>query len=226
MFGLAVSVPYNTQTQTFDVSQLDDAIEVKQVMIKRCEVFAGSRVVGATLLRWPDVLKQCPDGQVPWPDVLKKCGRTSMTWTDVRSLNRCDGAVYDNKAEHAEPRILQKFNALLNSRNTHDLLLFYVLSSPCDQRCTNEEHEENILSSLKQIKTWSNHALVFSNVFKHYGKELPENELKKSLRRLGDAIGLQNIFRCKVQNPMRCRRCSTSNNGEIERFCYLDEANS
>ncbi|XP_054460408.1 uncharacterized protein LOC129095850 [Anoplopoma fimbria] len=220
MFSLAVSIPYNGKE--YDISQViaSDPPEELQKTILRCEVYRGTRVVAATLLKWPDVLEQCPDERVQWPPVLEKCQQTSMTWAEVK--NRCPNAVKKGTADHAEYRTLQAFNTLTNNLDKNDFLLFYVLSSPCDQRCTSESNTLNILDSINKIKNWNNYAVVFSKVFKpRGGAAIPTENLKGSLERLGSPIGLKNIYRCYGQNSVQCTSCSSGN--QVTPNCYTDE---
>ncbi|XP_044197779.1 uncharacterized protein LOC122974010 [Thunnus albacares] len=220
MFSLAVSIPYNSDTKMYDISKVtDDGDQVRKTIVD-CEVYTSERMVAATVLRWPNVLRQCPGGRVQWPDVLDKCPRTVKTWADVESW--CSGAVKDKRADHAEYRTLQRFNTLVNRKdNKQDLLLFYVLASPCDKRCTSESSHFNILESINQILNWNNYAVVFSDVFKPRDGLIPEDDLRGSLERLGryrghlGSVGLNNIFRC---NKQQCRSCSSNN--EVARFCF------
>ncbi|KAK2918476.1 uncharacterized protein [Channa argus] len=222
MFSLAVSIPLSSKTNKYDVSQVLDRVDaVKDTIITRCEVYTGTRLVAATLLRADDVLEQCPNGRVPWVDVLEKCPEGVVTWADVKK--RCPGALRGHTADHSEYRVLQNFNTLLSNRNKDDLLLFYSLASPCDQRCTNPDDHSNILDSVKQILNWKKYAFVFSRVFKPRGNtSIEPAKLNQSLEQLGGSIGLKNVFRCKGENPMQCTSCSE--NGKVAPFCYSDQS--
>lgn len=224
MFSLAVSIPYNSDTNTYDISEVTDTGDQVKTTILNCDVYTSRTMVAATVLRWPNVLKQCPEGRVKWRNVLNKCPKTVKTWADVES--QCPEAVFEGKADHAEYRVLQQFNTLVKNLNKQDLLLFYVLASPCDTKCTNELNPSNILQLINQIRNWNNYAVVFSDVFKpRNGKSIPENDLRGSLERLGryegllGSVGLNNIFRCKG-SPVQCRSCS--NNGEVAQYCFSD----
>ncbi|KAG7234474.1 hypothetical protein INR49_004763 [Caranx melampygus] len=136
MFSLAVSIPYNSDSRSYDLSQVTDTSDAVKSSIQNCELYTSTRVVAATVLKWPDVLTQCPNERVLWPEVLRRCPTGVTTWAQVR--DQCQNAVREGRADHAEYRTLQGFNTLLNNRNSDDLLLFYVLSSPCDKKCTSE----------------------------------------------------------------------------------------
>ncbi|XP_023254881.1 uncharacterized protein LOC111649339 [Seriola lalandi dorsalis] len=221
MFSLAVSIPYNSVSRSYDLNQVPDTSEAVKNRIQDCNLYIGTRVVAATVLRWPDVLTQCPNGPVQWPNVLRQCPAGVRTWNQVKSL--CPQTIRDGRADHAEYRTLQGLNTLLTNRGSNDLLLFYVLSSPCDKRCTSETSRWNILDSIQRITSWNNRAVVFSNVFKPGGTTiLPENDLRGALERLGNRVGLQNIFRCRRRPGMQCTSCST--NGQVTPYCYSDNA--
>lgn len=222
MFSLAVTIPYDSESQMYDTSQVTDTADDVRDEILKCEVYTGRRVVAATVLRWPDVVDQCPNGRVQWRHVLTNCGQTSMTWGDVKQ--QCPSAVREGTADHAEYRTLQHLNTLVENLNENDLLLFYVLSSPCVKRCTSESSHWNILNSINQILKWKNYAVVFSKVFKpRKGAPIPEQELRGALERLGThrgslgSIGLSNIFRCDGQPAVQCTSCSNGN--QVARYC-------
>lgn len=227
MFSVAVSVPYNSQTNTYDISQVLATGEQVRDTILRCDVFTGTRVIAATVLRWPDVLSQCPGQRVQWPHVLKQCPPEVQTWADVdrqEKTSRCREAVREGMADHAEYRTLQQLHTLLKNRHKDDLLLFYVLSSPCGKRCRSETDRWNILDGINQILNWTKYAVVFSNIFQpRSGEKIPEKALRESLERLGSyrgplgSVGLSNIFRC---SGGRCSSCSTNN--QVTPYCYSD----
>ncbi|XP_030290636.1 uncharacterized protein LOC115592217 [Sparus aurata] len=180
MFSLAVTIPYNKGKKIYDINQLDNSRKTVERKFRYCEVYTGTRVVAATVLRWPNVVNQCPGGRVQWPDVLTKCPRGVKTWADVN--RQCPNEVWKGRADHAEYRTLQHINTLVNRLNKNDLLLFYVRASPCDKRCTNEENNLNILDSIKEIKKWKNYAVVFSDIFQpRSGYVIPEKNLKGAL---------------------------------------------
>ena len=221
MFSLAVSVPYDSVKKTFDTSQFavtDTGDRVRNTILK-CDVYTGARVVAATVLRWPNVLDQCPRGAVRWPDVLRKCKQTAMTWAEVQ--RQCPGVVHEGRADHAEYRTLQHFDTLVRNLNQNDFMLFYVLSSPCDKRCASKSSRWSILENMKKIRKWKNYAVVFSDVFKpRSGKPIPEEDRRGALYRLGQSVGLNNIYRCTRKGAMQCTRCSSGN--QVTPFCYSD----
>lgn len=229
MFSVAVSVPYNKDTHLYDMNGVPDSSKAVRDAILRCDVYIGKRVVAATVLRWPDVLGQCPAGQVPWPQLLKKCGQKSMTWAKVEKV--CPNKIRDGQADHAEYRTLAKFQTLvsnLKKSRSDDLLVFYVLASPCGQRCTNIKNYSNILDRINAILNWNNYAFVFTNIFQpRKGCPIPEEDLQKALKQLathkGDlgSIGLSNIFRCTGRDPVQCTSCSSS--GALAPHCYSDK---
>lgn len=229
MFSVAVSVPYNKDTQLYDMSRVLDSSQAVRDTIMRCDVYDGERVVAATVLRWPNVLQQCPAGKVPWHQLLMKCGRSSMTWAEVKKV--CPDKIRDGEADHAEYRTLEKFKTLVSNLNSKfsddDLLVFYVLASPCDQRCASETNRRSILDRINPILKWKNYAFVFTNVFQpRNGFHIPEENLRGALERLAThkgrlgSLGLGNIFRCKGGSAMQCTSCSRS--GQVDRHCYSD----
>lgn len=225
MFSLVVSVPYDKKTAQYDVISVKDDAQTVRNMIQKCDVYVGERVVAATVLKWPNVLEQCPGGPVQLP-FLKKCRSTPRTWADVK--NKCPpNTIRDGMANHAENRTLQKIDTLVSKhkKGSDDLLVFYILASPCDKRCTNEGNKWNILESIKSIKKWKNYAVVFTNVFQpRNGATIPEKEREEALKRLGKSVGLDNIFRCYKhrKNKMQCIKCSNLNAGNqvVDCRCY------
>lgn len=64
---------------------------------------------------------------------------------------------------------------------------------------------------------------MFSNVFKpKNGPEIPEEDLRGSLERLGTRVGLSNIFRCSGEDRVQCTSCSSKT--AVTPYCYSDEA--
>ncbi|KAL6111105.1 uncharacterized protein ACO6RY_20059 [Pungitius sinensis] len=224
MFSLAVSIPYNNNNNKYDVSKVTDAADNVKNKILGCDVYTSERMVAATVLKWDDVLDQCPNAQVPWQDVLVRCdgGRKPnkpprrMTWAQVQ--DKCPNEVRTGRADHAEYRVLQNFNTLKEKNNNkQDFLLFYILASPCHDKCASQNHPSSILDSIKVIKKWTNYAVVFSNVFEPRGLDpIPPENLKGALERLGTQIGRQNILRCDGSVP--CTRCSSGS--DVTRYCY------
>ncbi|XP_026158868.1 uncharacterized protein LOC113128040 [Mastacembelus armatus] len=222
MFSVAVAVPFNSQTQRFDMTLVpDDGQTVRNSILQNCAVYEGQRVVAATVLRWPEVVKQCPTALVPWTDVLEKCCRQSMTWADVK--NNCPEAVSKGRADHAEYRTLQRLSTLVSKRNENDLLVFYVYASPCAGRCANESDDRNILGLIPSVKKWDNYAFVFSKPHLHDTAE----SVKEALTKFGNLIGLSNISRCdrsSSSDQMECTSCSQGNN--VAGYCVSDNTSS
>lgn len=226
MFSLVVSVPKDKKKAQYDVNTVNDVAETVKNKILQCDVYVGERVVAATVLKWPNVLNQCPGGLVQWPNFLKKCRSTARTWADVKE--KCPpGTIRAGTADHAEYRTLQNIGTLVSKhRGSDDLLVFYVLASLCDKRCTNQSNDRNILESIRSIRKWKNYAVVFTNVFQpRNGAKISEQELLEALKRLGNSVGLDNIFRCYKDNDkniMQCINCSNSNAGNqvVDRRCY------
>lgn len=226
---MAVSVPYNKDTKRYDMSGVLDSPEAARNTTLGCEVYVGKRVVAATVLRWPNVLEQCPNGQVSWPRLLKECRRKSMTWAEVKKV--CPNKTRDGEADHAEYRTLENFHVLvskLKKFSCNDLLVFYVLASPCGQRCTNKTSYRNILDRINAILKCNNYAFVFTDIFQpRKGGPISEADLQKALMQLAThkgllgSLGLSNIFRCKVGGAMQCTSCS--NSGVVDRHCYSDK---
>lgn len=222
MFSLVVSVPYNTQTQLHDVQGVTDDLETVRDTTLQCDVYVGQRVVAATVLRWPNVLRQCPGGRVQWPGLVERCIPLPQTWVEVKR-NCPPDTIRDGYADHAEYRTLQNINRLVQNHNKDrkDLLVFYVLASPCDKRCTSQNSQWSILESIKFIKKWNSYAVVFTDIFQpRNGAQIPDEEQRGALERLGKSVGLANIFRCYQQEGiMQCINCSTKS-GEVDCRCY------
>lgn len=225
MFSLVVSVPYDTKTGLYDVKNVTEGSNIVMDKILKCDVYVGERVVAATVLRWPNVLEQCPGGRMQWPSILRKCSSTPLTWAEVKS--KCpQNTIEEGRADHAEFRTLQNINTLVSRhrKGSNDLLFFYVLASPCDKRCTSETNHWSILKSITSIKkNWKNYAVVFTNIFvPRKGAQIPEKERQEALERLGNSVGLGNIYRCfKDKGKMQCINCS--NSGVVARPCYSKE---
>ncbi|XP_073328724.1 uncharacterized protein [Pagrus major] len=220
MFSLAVTIPYNERKKIYDISQVTGDGDRVRRKILHCDVYAGTRVVAATVLRWPNVVDQCPDGYVQWGDVLSQCPRGVKTWADVKQM--CPDKVWEGRADHAEYRTLQGINTLFRTFKKKDLLLFYIFASPCDQRCTSESSDLSILNSIKVIRKWTNYAVVFSNIFQLRGNPIPDDALRGSLERLAGSVGLSNIFRCNRQGAMQCTSCDSG--GEVARYCFSENS--
>ncbi|XP_023254882.1 uncharacterized protein LOC111649340 [Seriola lalandi dorsalis] len=131
-------------------------------------------------------------------------------------------------ADHAESRVVDHFNHLLNTRNDNDFLLFYVYASPCVEKCTSRTHNDNILQRMNQILEWDSYAVVFSKIFKpKTGPANTDEQRSGALQQLGTyqgnrgQIGLNNIFRCdKRANQMQCSVCSSGNG--VAHYCVSD----
>ncbi|XP_077935847.1 uncharacterized protein LOC120813713 [Gasterosteus aculeatus] len=219
MFSLAVKIPYDNDMQRYDVSGVKDVAENVRRKIVGCDVYASKTMVAATVLKWPNVLDQCPDAQVPWQDVLRECRSKSMTWAKVD--NKCSHAVTAGRADHAEYRVLNNFNTLTENLNKNDFLLFYVVASPCVTRCLSTNSDFSILESIRVIKKWTNYAVVFSDVFApKEGEPVPPDNLREALERLGKKVGLQNILRCDGSVP--CTSCSSGK--DVTPYCYDSNA--
>ncbi|KAK7929807.1 hypothetical protein WMY93_006202 [Mugilogobius chulae] len=68
MFSLIAIIPFDRNTQRFDVNSVitsDDPATVEQAL-RRCDVYRGPRLVEAAVLKYPDAKSQCPDQRVPW----------------------------------------------------------------------------------------------------------------------------------------------------------------
>lgn len=132
---------------------------------------------------------------------------------------------------HAEYRVLQDFDFLLGNNNNFedDLLIFYVLGSPCYHKCTNPDHPNAILNYLKDIKRWANYAFVFTHiaVSKNKALETTDKDRETALHNLAftGGLGLQNIFRCeKKDDNMECSSCSQNN--KMAHYCISNEPKS
>ncbi|XP_023189323.1 uncharacterized protein LOC111608598 [Xiphophorus maculatus] len=215
MFSVVARIPFNSETNQYDISQVtDDANNVKDTIVG-CDVYNGTNILAATVLRWPDVVAQCPDGRDQWT-----ISSQARTWADAyrqntRSFNK-------GTAVHAEYRTLQNLRTWLNNHNIgQDLLLIYVYASPCAKRCTNRDNKGNILKLLTDYVEF-NLVFVFSKVFKPRNTIIPPEDLQDALKNLGGTIGLQRIFRCdEVNGRIKCVNCS-NNTGNITGWCYDD----
>ncbi|XP_043970955.1 uncharacterized protein LOC122830001 [Gambusia affinis] len=214
MFSLVVRIPFNGKTTKYDISQVSDAASTVKKTILDCEVYTGTNIVAATVLRWPDVVSQCPNGRVQW-----RTRSQARTWLEAYRQN--PELFTDGTADHAEYRILQKLQSWPNIHNMgQDLLLFYVYASPCTTRCTNSDNRYNILSLLTSYVKF-NMVFVFSKVHQPRNANIPEENLREGLMSLGGKIGLQRIFRCdKVNGRMKCANCN--DNGNVAGWCYDD----
>ncbi|XP_057699857.1 hornerin-like isoform X2 [Corythoichthys intestinalis] len=225
MFSLAVSIPYNRNLGKYDLNQVHLDENVRDAIL-HCDVYSNENIVAATVLKWPDVLKNCPNALVPWEDVLQKCKQEPMTWQDVNK--KCRWAMKNHRADHAEYRVLKGFQTWSKNKDKSGFLLLYVYASPCTDQCTAVNNERSILNLVKGIKQWKEHAVVFSKVFEPKGSQSTGGnsesvgERKDALIRLGSHLGqngLQKIFRCdKVKANMVCDSCS--NGKSVTRRCY------
>ncbi|XP_072319875.1 uncharacterized protein [Eucyclogobius newberryi] len=240
-FTLAVSIPFNPTTRRYDLSQVtavDNGQTVRQGL-DNCEVYVGNRVMGATLLKWPDTKTQCPNAIIPahWTFVRELCPNV-QTWADLDSV--CKSSISKKLAkspngavDHAEYRVLSNFNNFLNKRNSgqfnqNDLMLFYSYKSPCDTRCASLTNNWRIIQSIQGINQWPNHVLVFSNIFVPTRTNLTPEQLKTSrstaLANLGGAInGMGNIYRCRV-GANRCSSCAGTTG--VSDACVSDDTRS
>ncbi|KAI3353562.1 hypothetical protein L3Q82_020082 [Scortum barcoo] len=115
------------------------------------------------------------------------------------------------RTDHAESRVVDN---LFNNRNNNDFLLFYVYASPCVEKCSSATHHDimSILQRINTIRQWANYAVVFSKIFTPRSGEVinTEQQRREALQRLGNSVGLNNIYRC--DNPpggqMKCTNCS------------------
>ncbi|XP_022623368.1 uncharacterized protein LOC111238232 [Seriola dumerili] len=218
MFSLAVSIPKSGDS--YDVAAgPDNGVAVKNAMLK-CEVYTGTKVVGATLLRLSDIFTRCKDGRVQRQDVLQRCPERVVTWLDVKK--KCRDKV-GNIDDHAEYRTLQALRTGPSS-NFNDLMLFYVYAAPCHLRCT-QPGDGGILNSIKKIKKWGNYAVVFKKLFNPSdGTVVSQSFREQSLLNLASLgkIDLKNIFRCDyISGRMQCVSCSTD--GGVTPYCVSDD---
>ena len=126
-------------------------------------------------------------------------------------------------ADHAESRVVDNLNQLVNRPHVNDFLLFYVYASPCVEKCTSSGHTQSILSRIMGIRNWNSYAFVFSKIFKpKKGPGNTDEQRIHALQRLAGSIGLENIFRCDRQNnAMQCVCCSS--NGQVTHECVSDD---
>ncbi|XP_057699901.1 uncharacterized protein LOC130920593 [Corythoichthys intestinalis] len=229
MFSLAVSIPRNEQG-TYDLNQVHLDESVRDAIL-HCNVYSNRNAVAATVLKWPNVLQNCPNALVMWEDVLQKCKEESMTWQDVD--RKCRWAMKNHRADHAEYRVLKEFQHWSEDKDKSGLLLLYVYASSCTDQCTGEGDERSILNLVEGIRQWTEYAVVFSKVFEPKESRLAGcnplsvGEREAALIRLGNHLGqngLQKIFRCdrvktnKGNTIMVCDSCSTE--GDVTPRCY------
>lgn len=224
-FTLAVSVPYNPRTRRYDVTQVTEADNAQNVRatLDSCQVYLGNKVMGAMVLKWPDVKNQCPNTPIPdtWTFVRELCPNV-RTWADLgqvctNNINRKLNKSPNGAVDHAEYRVLQSFNHFTNRLNSgqlnrNDLLVFYSYKAPCNTRCGSITNNLNIIQSIGSINTWPNHVLVFSEMFVPARTTDTEAQLetdrRTTLTNLGTAVnGLGNIYRCRF-GVNRCSSCS------------------
>lgn len=199
----------------------------------RCQVYTGTRVVAATLLKYPDFKTQCPDELVSWDYVKEKCPNVKK-WSDFDKCSNNDitklKKEVDGLVQHAEYRVLQNFNTLVTRINAAskktDLMLFYTFKSPCYGRCANSTNEFNILEKITNIKKWKNYAVVFSKIFEpnKIKQGTTEAELlrdrREALLNIGNVMnGVNNIYRCIQAKNLRvqCHSCYPS--GGVKDIC-------
>ncbi|XP_057698497.1 uncharacterized protein LOC130919889 isoform X2 [Corythoichthys intestinalis] len=222
MFSLAVSIPYNKNLGKYDLNHVNLDQKVRNAIL-HCEVYSNRNVVAATVLKWPDVLENCPNAVVPWVDDKKNFKEKPITWLDVNKTN--NQAIKNHRADHAEYRVLKAFQHWSKNKDKSGLLLLYVYASPCTDQCTAEGNERSILKLVEGIKQWKEHAVVFSKVFEPKNSKFNSvsvGKRKDALFRLGSHMvqnGLEKIFRCdKVKTYMVCDSCSTED--DVTPRCY------
>lgn len=121
-------------------------------------------------------------------------------------------------ADHAESRVVDYLDHLFRPNdNDNDLLLFYVYASPCDKKCLNDTHPENILQRIQVMCQLKNRAFVFQKPFRPSNGQLISTDQERidALQRLGTAIGRDNIFR---YDWMQCNRCFIG--GQVAPHCF------
>ncbi|KAK7929806.1 hypothetical protein WMY93_006201 [Mugilogobius chulae] len=220
MFSLAISIPLNA-IRRYDFSQViaaDPPQNVRTAM-DRCQVYTGTRVVAATLLKYPDFKQQCPNEPVTWDYVRARCPNINY-WRDFEQCTNNDIKKLkkdrDGLIQHAEYRVLQNIQTLTNKLNrgiqSTDLMLFYTYKSPCYTRCCSTDSLFNIFSKMSaSIRRWNNYAVVFSNIFVpgHTSDTAAtlEQDRRTALLNLGNAVnGIANIYRC-TQGASVCVSC-------------------
>ncbi|XP_055087049.1 uncharacterized protein LOC117390010 [Periophthalmus magnuspinnatus] len=220
MFSLAISIPLNAiRRHDFSLVTAADPPQNVRSALNRCQVYTGARVVGATLLKYPDFMRQCPNEPVSWDYVTRSCPAVrywrdfeQCTSGDIRRLKReVDGLV-----QHAEYRVLQNFQHLTNKINrgiqSTDLMLFYIYKSPCSTRCCSTDHLFSIINKMTSVRRWNNYAVVFSHIFVpgHTSASAAtlEQDRRTALMNLGNGInGIANIYRC-TPGASTCFSCN------------------
>ncbi|XP_029355155.1 uncharacterized protein LOC115041638 [Echeneis naucrates] len=234
MYSVLVGIPFNTATRSYDINLVPDTGDAVRTAIQRCEIYSGRKVVAATVLQWRTVMGQCPNELVPpsWKRQLtqRHCPQGVRTWKDVD--DQCADLIMKGKADHAEYRVLQGFSTISSKFRFNELLVFFTLSSPCSTSCTSETSQWSILDSIQGMRDWGNRAVVFSQIYKPSGgtRDLTPEERRGSLKRLGDRVGLRNIFYCRRveiqvgQHEMVCSSCANPTGTAVKRECYDENA--
>ncbi|XP_022616405.1 uncharacterized protein LOC111232966 [Seriola dumerili] len=192
MFSLAVSIPKSGDS--YDVAAgPDNGVAVKNAMLK-CEVYTGTKVVGAIHLKLDDFTQtHCPEK-------------------------------VDNINEHAEYRTLQGLKAIKNNDNFKDLMLFFVYAAPCPQKCTQPGDGGILNSIQQITKWNNYAVVFSKLFIPKVGEKPTKSIREQSLRNLTSSgkIGLKNIFRCDyISGRMQCVSCSTD--GGVTHYCVSDK---
>ncbi|XP_028421331.1 uncharacterized protein LOC114546612 [Perca flavescens] len=131
------------------------------------------------------------------------------------------------KHEHAEARVLANIQPLADSSEGKSLV-FYSYLSPCGHKCTDPEHDDNILKLINETfpkGKWAEHVFVFSTIYIDQNHELSDDEIRDVLKKLGGTALHYNIFRCDNSynaqasdhsGPFQCIKCFS--NGAPEPF--------
>ncbi|KAM7419872.1 hypothetical protein PAMA_016805 [Pampus argenteus] len=210
---------------TLAVSRLEEIVEGIYNKYKTNGMFSLAVTVPDSGQTIKDLLQQI-DNSDPREDVQNK-----INTGDVYVGNRVVAAKpyqYQNGkgTEHAESRVVDNLSHLRNNRNFNDMLLFYVYASPCVDKCSNQNHRDNILERIKVINQWKSRAFVFSKIFTpSSGYITPVQERCNALMQLGNSIGRNNIFRCDKENNMRkCTSCFSGT--QVVSYCVSDDNNA
>ncbi|XP_034092888.1 uncharacterized protein LOC117560173 [Gymnodraco acuticeps] len=122
----------------------------------------------------------------------------------------------DTYTDHAEAQVLDNLG---NLANTHkgNILVLYSWLSPCGDKCTNINNQNNILTKIKEkVKPkWKSFAFVFHTVYTWFmdnnknKKDIPEADIKMTFRNLRQVIVDDNIFRCykPEKKKFQCVKC-------------------
>ncbi|XP_069048037.1 uncharacterized protein [Lepisosteus oculatus] len=120
--------------------------------------------------------------------------------------------------EHAEFRLLSGPLQHLRSRNQGACLFFFVLASPCLDKCLNRNNRNNIIPLLGEFTQWSekaarNTAFVFHHIF----DKNPDNSTGALWDGFQPIWGRVSLYRCTGR---QCHNCEVTREEADQNRCY------